>query len=318
MINSVKISEKNRTIQNTLGSMYSIISMLLILCTCAFLLIVTLYYGVGTLSLKFLITEPDASAHGAAAGGILTPIIGTCILTVIGIIVAFPFALSTAIYLTFYAKEGIQKLLVKSAVDILSGVPTIVIALFALAIFTHPTFSYLSSEINGVDGINRAFGKSFLVAGITMAAMILPFVTKSMEEALKAVPQAYIDGSLALGATQWQTISKVALSCAKEGLITGTILGIGRIVGDTAIVWLTLGGSLRMTGNQPWYAVENWISTLQNTGCTLTSYIFYTSPAGEGNQLDVAFGASLVLLIIIFILNLATSFIGNLGDRMNG
>lgn len=318
MIDNIKISERNRTIDNTIGSIYSITSMLLILCTCAFLLLVTLYYGAGTLSLKFLTTEPDASALGAAAGGILTPIIGTCILTLIGILVAFPFALATAIYLTFYAKDGTFKLLVKSAIDILSGVPTIVIALFALAIFTQPFFASLSSEISGTDGISRAFGKSFLVSGITMAAMILPFVTKSMEEALKAVPQSYIDGSMALGATQWQTISKVVLSCAREGLITGTILGIGRIVGDTAIVWMTLGGTLRMTGNQPWYAVENWLSTLQNTGCTLTSYIFYTSPAGEGNQLDVAFGASLVLMIIIVILNLATSFIGNLGGRKNG
>jgi phosphate transport system permease protein len=280
--------------------------------------IVTLYYGAGTLSLRFLVTEPDASALGAAAGGILTPIIGTCILTLIGIVIAFPFALATAIYLTFYAKDGLFKTLVKSAIDILSGVPTIVIALFALAIFTQPFFSMLSSEINGTDGTSMAFGKSFLVSGITMAVMILPFVAKSMEEALKTVPQSYIDGSMALGATQWQTISKVVLSCAREGLITGTILGMGRIVGDTAIVWLTLGGTLRMTGNQPWYAAGNWLSTLQNTGCTLTSYIFYTSPAGEGNQLDVAFGASLVLVIVIILLNLATNFIGNLGGRKNG
>lgn len=310
--------ERSRRIDNSLGSAYSIVSMMLIVCTCAFLLIVTLYYGAGTISLRFLITEPDSSALGAAAGGILTPIIGTCILTLTGIIVAFPFALATAIYLCFYARDGLFKTLVKSAIDILSGVPTIVIALFALAIFTQPYFAFLSSSIEGVEGSNMAFGKSFLVSGITMATMILPFVAKSMEEALKSVPQSYIDGSMALGATKWQTISKVVLSCARDGLITGTILGMGRIVGDTAIVWLTLGGTLRMTGNQPWYAMENWLSTLQNTGCTLTSYIYYTSPAGEGNQLDVAFGASLVLVVIIILLNLATNFIGTLGGRKNG
>jgi phosphate ABC transporter, permease protein PstA len=319
MINdNMVIKEKSRRLDNTLGTAYSILSMLLILFTCAFLLIVILYYGAGTLSLRFLVTEPDASALGAAAGGILTPIIGTCILTLIGIIIAFPFALATAIYLRFYSKSGLFKTLVTSAIDILSGVPTIVIALFALAIFTQPFFSALSSEIAGADGVSKAFGKSFLVSGITMAVMILPFVAKSMEEALKTVPQSYIDGSMALGATQWQTISKVVLSCARDGLVTGTILGMGRIIGDTAIVWLTLGGTLRMTGNQPWYSVHNWISTLQNTGCTLTSYIFYTSPAGEGNQLDVAFGASLVLVVIIILLNLATSLIGNLGGRKNG
>jgi phosphate transport system permease protein len=104
------------------------------------------------------------------------------------------------------------------------------------------------------------------------------------------------------------------LKAASEGLVTGVILGMGRIIGDTAIVWLALGGSIRMTGVQPWYAVQNWLSTLRNSGCTLTSYIYYTSPAGEGNQFDVAFGASLVLIIIIVILNLIATLIGKAGS----
>ncbi len=312
------IRERSRKLDNSLGSAYSIISTVLILCTCAFILLVTLRYGVGVLSLRFLLTEPDPSAINAASGGILTPLIGTIILTLTGIITAFPFALATAVYLTFYSKEGIFKSLVKSAIDILSGVPTVVIALFALAIFTQPYFGFLSSAIEGVEGSSRAYGKSFLVSGITMAIMILPFITKSMEESLKSVPKSYIDASMALGATKWTTIYRVVLSCARDGLITGTILGMGRIIGDTAIVWLTLGGTLRMTGNQPWYNPENWLSTLQNTGSTLTTYIYYTSPAGEGNQLDVAFGASLVLIVIIILLNIAATFIGNLGVKQNG
>ena len=116
-----------------------------------------------------------------------------------------------------------------------------------------------------------------------------------------------------MGATKWRTISKVVLQAARQGVVTGVILGMGRIVGDTAIVWLTLGGTLRMTGIQPWYAPQNWLSTLQNTGSTLTSYIYYTSPAGEGNNFSVAFAASLVLIVIIIILNAATSIIGNWG-----
>jgi phosphate transport system permease protein len=93
---------------------------------------------------------------------------------------------------------------------------------------------------------------------------------------------------------------------------------MGRIVGDTAIVWLTLGGTLRMTGIQPWYAPENWLSTVQNTGSTLTSYIFYTSPAGEGNLPSVSFGASLVLIIIIILLNIITDYIGSIGKLKEG
>ena len=150
------------------------------------------------------------------------------------------------------------------------------------------------------------------------AAMILPFVIKSMEESLKSVPQAYIDASLALGATKWRTIYKVVLLAARDGLITGVILGMGRIIGDTAIVWLTLGGGLRMTGNQPWFAPENWLSTLTSSGSTLTTYIYYTSPAGEGNRFDVAFGAAIILIAIIILLNITATLIGKAGAEKYG
>jgi phosphate transport system permease protein len=166
-----------------------------------------------------------------------------------------------------------------------------------------------------MSGTLRSYGRSFLVAGITMAVMVLPFVIKSMEEAMKAVPPSYIDASLALGATKWRTISKVVLKAARDGLVTGVILGMGRIIGDTAIVWLALGGSVRMTGNQPWYSPENWLSTLRSGGGTLTTYIYYTSPAGEGNQFDVAFGASLVLIAVIVLLNIIAAVIGKAGGQ---
>lgn len=205
-------------------------------------------------------------------------------------------------------------MLIKSAIDILAGVPTIVIALFALSIFTNPFFGILSSRIENNDVVGKAYGKSFLVSGITMAIMILPFVIKAIEESLKSVPKSYYEGSLALGAPKWYTIEHVVLLSARQGIVTGTILGMGRIIGDTAIVWLTLGGTLRMTGVQPWWEVKNWISTLTNTGSTLTTYIYYTSPVGEGNSYEVAFGASLVLISIILILNLVTAFIGKVGQ----
>jgi len=310
------------------------------------------------------------------SGGILTPLIGTVLLTLLGILVALPFALATAIYLCFYARKGPLRSLIESAVDILAGVPTIVIALFSLTIFVLPQLGFLSTmikqtefqiemgesqavydgvlvindEADGlivyteddmfvlaagqtvevIDGVylkntdgvtvkvddgdpGMAYGRSFLVAAITMAIMILPFVIKSMAEALKTVPQEYIEGSYALGVKRWQTITRITLRCARPGLITGTVLGMGRIVGDTAIVWLSLGGTLRMTGLQPWYAPENWLSTLKNTGSTLTSYIYYTSPAGEGNSFETAFGASFVLICIIVILNIAAALLGRIG-----
>ncbi len=312
------IKKHNYSIVNAAGQAYSYISMVMIVCVVAFILVVLLKDGASVLSWHFLSTEPDPSALSAENGGILTPIIGTAILTLLGTLVAFPFALATAIYTSFYAKKGVFKTLVESAIDILSGVPTIVIALFALIIFTLPQFGFLSTLVVGVEGSSKAYGRSFLVASITMAIMILPFVIKSMTEALKSVPMTYYDASLALGANKWTTISKIMVKAASDGIVTGVVLGMGRIIGDTAIVWLALGGSIRMTGLRPWYAVPNWLSTLQNSGCTLTSYIYYTSPVGEGNQFNVSFGASLVLICIIILLNIVVSVMGKAGKIRNG
>lgn len=312
------IKSKSHKVNCTIGTAYSFIAMAMIICVVAFIVIVLFKDGAGVLSWHFISTQPDPSAISAANGGILTPIIGTCILTILGSVISFPFALATAIYLCFYAKKGVFKILVESAVDILAGVPTVVIAMFALVIFTLPQFGFLSTLVEGVEGSDMAYGRSFFVAGITMAVMILPFVIKGMTEALRAVPTTYYDASLALGASKWRSINKVILTAATDGVVTGVILGMGRIIGDTAIVWLALGGSIRMTGLQPWYAVQNWLSTLQNSGCTLTSYIYYTSPVGEGNQFDVAFGASLVLIFIIIVLNIIATAIGKAGAAKRG
>lgn len=304
--------KRSHLADSTAGYFYSWVSIIMVTAVCLLIILTVFYYGYDVLSIKFIISEPNSSAINTEAGGILTPIIGTILLTVIGILFAYPFSLATGIYLCFYTKKGKLKTVIKTAIDILSGIPTIVIALFALAIFTAPWLSFLSSPVDSSGAVARAYGKSFMVAGITMAIMILPFVIKSVEEALKVVPQSYIDGSLALGASKWHTISKIALLTAREGIITGVILGMGRIIGDTAIVWLALGGTLRMTGLQPWYAPGNWLSTLQNTGATLTSYIYYTSPAGEGNNYTVAFGAACVLILIIILLNAITAVVGNI------
>jgi len=306
-------SKKSQRVITYTGYTYSWIAILLVVSVCLFIVLNIISEGLPALSWDFILSEPNASARNTEDGGILTPLVGTILLTLIGMFIAFPFSLATAIYLCFYSKKGVVLNLIKAAIDILAGVPTVVIALFALSIFTRPWLAFLSTSVELADGaIDRAYGKSFLVASITMAIMILPFVIKSMEEALKSVPRSYIEGSYALGATKWRMIVKVVLRSASEGLITGVILGMGRIIGDTAIVWLALGGTLRMSGAQPWYMPENWLSTLQNTGLTLTSYIYYTSPVGEGNNFTVAFGASLVLIIIIVVLNAVTAMIGSL------
>ncbi len=263
--------------------------------------------GQAQLDFSFLANDPDPTGQ-SLKNGILTPIAGTLILTFIGTLVAFPWALGTAIYLSEYAKKGGLTESFRLGIDVLAGIPTIVVAIFGLAIFSNPAFGFLSSMVEGVKDTNKAFGRSFLVSGITMGVMILPYVIKVCEEAVKSVPETFREASLAMGASKWHTIIKIVLPSAKNGIITSIILGMGRIIGDTAIVYLTLGGSLKMTGEAPWWRPDNWISMLKNTGSTLTSYIYFMSPAGEGHQNEKAFGAAFVLIAIIVLLNLLTDF----------
>jgi phosphate transport system permease protein len=298
-----------RSLRDYAGLFFSWLASSIMIAACFGIILYLVIKGIGQVNLKFLISEPSSSFTDSMGGGISTPMLGTVLLTLIGIAIALPWALATAIFLAEYGGTKKSSSIFRTGVDVLSGVPTIVIAIFGVAIFSNPKLGFLSSMVESTTGINKAFGRSFLVAGITMAVMILPFVIKTCEEAIKSVPNSYREASLAMGASKWHTIVKIVIPSAKNGIVTSVILGMGRIIGDTAIVWLTLGGTLRMTGLQPWWDPGNWMSTLTNTGSTLTSYIFYASPAGEGNMEANAFGASLVLIVIILLLNMCADFI---------
>lgn len=292
----------------SVGPAFCWISGLLVMLICLSIVSYLFFNGIKAVNLSFLIQDPAPSLNEALSGGIRTPVIGTIMLTAIGILISLPWALATAIYLAEYAPNNRLISLLRSGIEVLAGVPTIIYAIFGLAVFTLPGMGFLSTYAEGVENA-KAFGRSFFVAGITMAIMVLPFIIKSAEEAIKAVPGSYREAALSLGASKWRTIRRVVLPAAKPGIITGTILAIGRMAGDTAIVWLTLGGSMNMTGNQPWWQPQNWLSTLKNTGSTLTTYIYFSSPAGEGNAPGKAFGASVVLIILILTANFLVDFI---------
>jgi len=300
-------------IRDSLQQSFAWLSALITIVACFSIIVFLFLKGYKAISFTFLTTNPNPTFQAQDAGGILSPMAGTFLITIIGILIALPWAIATAIYLSEYAKKNFITSYLKIAIDVLAGVPTIVIAIFGVALFTMPAFGFLSSMIEGIEGANKAFGKSFFVCSMGMAVMVLPYVIKTCEEAVKAVPISYREASLTLGASKRSAITKVVLPSAKRGIITAVILGMGRIIGDTAIVWLLLGGSIRMTGPQPWWHFANWLDTLKNTGSTLTTYIFFNSPAGEGNKAELAFGASIVLIIIIILLNAAADFIGSRG-----
>jgi phosphate transport system permease protein len=187
----------------------------------ASIIFVMFWNGLPAVSWEFLTTMPRRSG---AEGGILPAIVGTLCLVLGTIIIALPLGMATAIYLSEYAKQGRFTHTIRLAIVTLAGVPSIVFGLFGLGLFV----------------IFMKFGASIISGCLTLACMILPTIIVSSEEALRVVPRSLREGSLALGATKWQTIYKNVLPYSVSGMLTGSILGIGRVAGETAPILLTV------------------------------------------------------------------------------
>jgi len=162
----------------------------------------------------------------------------------------------------------------RSGVEILAGVPSIIFGLFGFALFV----SFMKLKF------------SLLSAGLSGACLVLPVIIRTSEEALKAVPRSYREGSLALGATKWQTVVQVVLPTAAPGIVTGIVLSVGRVIAETAIFWVTLGGSYRLpTG-------------LLSSGRTMALHVYML--ASETRAFDKAMGTAAVLIVTIIVINL--------------
>jgi len=181
-------------------------------------------HGLPAINWEFLSGYPRRSG---AEGGILPAIVGTLCLVLGTIVVALPLGMAAAVYLCEYAHQGRFTRTLRLAIVTLAGVPSIVFGLFGLGLFV----------------LFLRFGASILAGSLTLACVILPTIIVSSEEALRAVPQSLREGSLALGATKWQTIYKNVLPYSIPGMLTGAILGIGRAAGETAPILLTVAAS---------------------------------------------------------------------------
>jgi phosphate transport system permease protein len=184
------------------------------------LLVYILVNGMGVLSWDFLAQPPTDSM---TKGGIMPAILGTLYLTMGAILVALPLGIVSAVYLTEYAKQGPLVRVIRVGVNCLAGVPSIVFGLFGLGLFV----------------VFLQFGSCILSGSLTLGILILPTIIGASEEALKAVPQTFREASLALGVSKWQTIVRIVLPNALPGILTGSILGIGRAAGETAPVMFT-------------------------------------------------------------------------------
>ncbi len=187
----------------------------------AYIVIDIVINGLPSISWEFL---TDSPRRGGSEGGILPAIVGTLYLVLGTIAVALPLGMASAIYLSEYARNNRFTRSIRLAILTLAGVPSIVFGLFGLGLFV----------------LFLNFGASIIAGSLTLACMILPTIIVSSEEALKAVPTSLREGSLALGATKWQSIYKNVLPYAVPGMLTGSILGIGRAAGETAPILLTV------------------------------------------------------------------------------
>jgi phosphate transport system permease protein len=270
----------------------------LLLCLVAGALVIyMLVRGVQYLRPSLLFTHPDAGLVQSQTGGFLDPIIGTLLLAVIGIVIATPLAVVTAVWLMEYGRPRWLARVVESSVEIIAGTPDIVIAIFGLAL------SFTSSA-GGV------FGRSFLAAGAMISLVALPSVFIATRNGLLAIPASQREAGYALGKTRITVIRRVLLPRLRPDIATGATLGIGRIIGDTAIVVVLLGATLRIDtqGGVP------GLNLLRGTGSTLTSYIYENSPAGDANAPQKAYAAAFILLLLILALNSAVGLLSRLGS----
>jgi phosphate transport system permease protein len=265
------------------------------------------YRGIEYLRPSLLFTRPAISTSQAQTGGILDPLIGTALLTVIGIALAFPLAVASAIWIAEYGQGGgrgrqILARMVESSIEIVAGTPDIVLALFGVAIFQLGLLAPLSFRAEG----GGVYGRSFIAAGAMMSLIALPPLFVATRDGLRAVPTHMREAAFALGKTRIATIRRVLLPSVRSNIATGVTLGISRIIGDTAIVVLLLGKTLHIEtqGSTP------VVSLLRGTGSSLTSYVYDNSPAGEGAAPQKAYAAAFVLLLFVLALNLIVDRVG--------
>ncbi|MCL2324819.1 MAG: phosphate ABC transporter permease PstA [Actinomycetia bacterium] len=247
--------------------------------TVAALVLIILYVlinGAPSISPKFIFTWP----HGVTAqGGIWPTIISTVYVTGLAMLIATPVAVLAAVYLAEYARQGRIVTIIRFAADSLASVPSIVMGLFGLAFFVEAMHLKMS----------------MLAAALSLALLMLPIIMRATEEAIRAVPRYIRWGSYGLGATKWQTVSKVVMPWAMPRIITGLVLAMGRAIGETAVVFYTMG----MAINLP--------LTPLDSGRSMAVHLYML--AVDGINMPAAYGTALMLMIVILGLNSLAHFI---------
>jgi phosphate transport system permease protein len=264
--------------------------------------------GIRYITPELVVTSPSAGFSESETGGFLDPLLGTLILAVMALGIAFPIGLGVGIWLSEYARPAWLARIAESTVEMLAGSPSIVFALFGVLIFEQSGLGFLSRTNDGV-----VYGRSFFAAAAMLSLIALPLIVANVREGLQAIPGHVREASYAVGKTKIATTRRVLLPAARPSVVTGAMLGFGRVIGDTAVVILLLGATLRFNGSGEVPLLE----TLRGTGSTLTTYVYANAPTGEANQPHKAFAAGFVLLLMVLLLNFAVDVAVRRGRRMS-
>ena len=219
--------------------------------------------------------------------GIAGNILNTIYMVALTLLIAAPIGIGSAIYLNEYAKAGKIVKIIQFTTETLSGIPSIIFGLFGMVFF----------------GTTLGFGYSILTGSLTLTIMVLPLITRNTQEALKTVPDSYRSGALGMGATKWYMIRTILLPSALPGIVTGVILAIGRIVGESAALLFTAGSGFLLPRT-----AEGFLTKIMEPGGTLTIQLYLSMTKG---QYDVAFGIATVLLVIVLAINIFTKILAS-------
>jgi phosphate transport system permease protein len=271
-----KLASKKRRNENIAFWIFRILSFTIVAILFVILSFI-IYKGFSVISWDFITQMPE---EGMTKGGIYPAIIGTLCLVAGSMIFAFPIGVLAAIYMNEYVKDGIIKKIIKQMTNNLAGIPSIVFGLFGMSLFVN----------------KLGFGDSILAGSLTLGILALPVVIRTTEEALKAVDNTFRQASLGLGASKWQTTKRVVLPIAFPNIITGLILSIGRVSGETAPILFTVAA----------YFLPKLPTSIFDQAMALPYHLYVISTSGTNieESRPVAYGTALVLVLIVLLANL--------------
>ena len=250
-----------------------------------YIVVYVLFKGIPNLSCEFLSTKPSYLSGNI---GILPDILNTVYIVIATLVIVIPLGVGAAVYLTEYASNRKLVGVIEYAAEALSGIPSIIYGLVGMLMFSN------------------TFGTSLMAGALTLVIMNLPTILRNTQESLKTVPQSYREGAFGLGAGKWRVVRTVVLPGCVDGVITGCILSVGRILGESAALLFTAGFA---------HALNGFVEGLGSAGATLTVALYVY--AKEQGEFGVAFGIAAILLVLSFGINLAAGAVTKYYQKKN-